>query len=69
MYEYKCFTTEGSWKFFADSDLDAVRLALFYCWRDGEGFHYIERIGKGYTLSITLIEHNHSNKPINFHQL
>lgn len=36
MYEYKCFTRQGSWRFYADSDTDALRLALFYCWRDGE---------------------------------
>ena len=38
MYEYICFTKQGKWKFYADSDTDAMRLALYYCWRDGEDF-------------------------------
>ena len=54
MYEYICITKQGKWKFFADSDIDAMRLALFYCWRDGEDFINV-RFSKGcedYTLRI-----------------
>lgn len=36
MYEYIGYTKQGQWRFYADSDLDALRLALFYSWRDGE---------------------------------
>ena len=36
--KYTCTTKQGRWDFFADNDIDAVRLALFYCWRDGEDF-------------------------------
>ena len=38
MYEYIGYTKQGQWRFYADSDLDALRLALFYSWRDGEEF-------------------------------
>ena len=69
MNEYKCFTSEGCWTFTASNDIDAMRQALYYCWRDGEGFHYVERVGKGYTLSITFMDKNHSLKTINFHEL
>lgn len=42
MHEYVCYTNLGKWKFYADSDIDAIRLALFYCWRDGEDFIKVE---------------------------
>ena len=38
MYEYVCYTKQGNWRFYADSDIDAMRLSLFYCWRDNEDF-------------------------------
>ena len=34
MYEYIGYTKQGHWRFYADSDIDAMRLSLFYCWRD-----------------------------------
>lgn len=38
MRDYICFTKQGKWNFQADNDFDAMRLALFYCWRDDEDF-------------------------------
>ena len=62
MYEYKCFTRQGSWRFYADSDTDALRLALFYCWRDGEDFIKVESatLGKSYTLRLCKIDKTNS---------
>ncbi len=42
MYEYVCYTKQGNWRYYADSDLDAVRLALYYSWRDNEDFIKVE---------------------------
>lgn len=42
MYEYVCYTKQGNWRFYADSDIDAMRLSLFYCWRDNEDFIKVE---------------------------
>ncbi len=42
MYEYTCCTRQGKWNFQACNDNDAMRLALFYCWRDDEDFDRIE---------------------------
>lgn len=58
MHEYYCITKQGKWKFFADEDIDAVRVALFYCWRDGEDFIKVER--NGMTLRICSIDRNNS---------
>lgn len=58
MYEYYCTTKQGKWKFFADTDIDSVRLALFYCWRDGEDFIKVERQNR--TLRICQIDKNNS---------
>lgn len=62
MYEYKCFTRQGSWRFYADSDTDALRLALCYCWRDGEDFIKVESatLGKPYTLRLCKIDKTNS---------
>ena len=30
MYEYICFTKQGKWKFYADSDTDAMRFYQKY---------------------------------------
>ncbi len=59
MYEYVCYTNRGKWKFCAEDDIDAMRLALFYCWRDGEEFIKIESLiftSKHKTLRICLID-------------
>lgn len=60
--EYICHTKQGSWKFYADSDIDAMRLALFFCWRDGEDFIKIEYGGfaKHRTMRICLIDDNNN---------
>lgn len=62
MYEYKCFTRQGSWRFYADSDTDALRLALFYCWRDGEDFIKVQSDfgGQPYTLRLCKIDKTNS---------
>ena len=40
--EYICITTTGKWNFYADNDFEAIRLGLFYCWRDGDTFVRVE---------------------------
>ena len=58
MYEYVLYTNLGKWKFYADSDIDAMQLVLFYCWRDGEDFIKVESgvLSKRKTLCICLID-------------
>lgn len=60
MYEYICFTKQGKWNFQADNDFDAMRLALFYCWRDDEVFIKVQFVKgcENYTLSIFHIDNN-----------
>jgi len=62
MYEYICYTKQGKWKFYADNDIDSLRLALFYCWRDGEDFIKVESNfgGKPYTLRLCMIDKTNS---------
>lgn len=40
--EYTCITKQGKWNFYADDDFEAIRLSLFYCWRDGDTFVRVE---------------------------
>ena len=42
MKQYTCYTGRGKWNFEAYNDKDALRLALFYCWRDDEDFIKVE---------------------------
>ena len=62
MYEYICITKQGKWKFYADNDTDAMRLALFYSWRDGEDFIKVQSNfgGQPYTLRICMIDKTNS---------
>ena len=62
MYEYVCYTKQGNWRYYADSDLDAVRLALYYSWRDNEDFIKVESatLGKPYTLHLCKIDKTNS---------
>ena len=62
MYEYVCYTIQGQWKFYADTDQDALRLALFYSWRDGEDFIKVVSNfgGQPYTLRICKIDKTNS---------
>lgn len=62
MYEYICTTKQGKWKFYADNDTDAMRLALFYSWRDGEDFIKVQSnfSGQPYTLRICMIDKTNS---------
>ena len=39
---YKVFTDKGSWQIEACGSHEAFRLALYYSWRDGEVFRYME---------------------------
>lgn len=52
--KYLCVTNKGQWEFMAVSDIEAVRLATFFSWRDDEHFIRIEYNGPGprYTLQI-----------------
>ena len=45
MKEYICYTKQSHWTFYADNDIDAVRMATYLCWRDGEDFERVE-LGK-----------------------
>ena len=62
MYEYVCYTKQGNWRYYDDSDLDAVRLALYYSWRDNEDFIKVESatLGKPYTLRLCKIDKTNS---------
>ena len=62
MYEYVCYTKQGNCRYYADSDLDAVRLALYYSWRDNEDFIKVESatLGKPYTLRLCKIDKTNS---------
>lgn len=62
MYEYICTTKQDKWKFYADNDTDAMRLALFYSWRDGEDFIKVQSNfgGQPYTLRIYMIDKTNS---------
>lgn len=57
MTNYKCITKQGHWYFQAHDHMDALRLALFYCWRDGEDFVSVQPTGGGgdFTLRAVLI--------------
>ena len=62
MYEYICFTKQGRWKFYADDDISAIRLGLFYAWRDGEDFIKVQSNfgGQPYTLRLCMIDKTNS---------
>ena len=64
MNEYTCYTRQGKWKLTADSDIDAMRTALYYCWRDDEDFIRLEfrKGAENYTLSIFHIDNNSHSK-------
>ena len=67
MCEYVCYTNLGKWKFYAENNIDAMRLALFYCRRDGEDFIKVESsvLSKRKTLCICLIVEKTSSIPYN----
>ena len=58
MYEYTCYTKQGKFRFMADDDMDAMRKALWFCWRDGQDFIRIKYCKgcENYTLSILHID-------------
>ena len=58
MNEYTCYTNRGKWRFNAYSDIDAMRLALYYCWRDGEDFIKVEigTFSRKKTLCICVLD-------------
>ncbi len=60
--KYTVYTTTASWHIYAYSDQDAMRRALWFCWRDGEEFVKIERYdcGKTITLRICRIDGNNN---------
>lgn len=62
MNNYKCIIKQGYWYFQAADHLDAVRLALFYCWRDNEDFVGITPSGLGgnYTIKVIVVDKNGS---------
>ena len=62
MYEYVCYTKQGHWRFYADSDIDSMRFALYLCCRDNEDFIKVESatLGKPYTLRLCKIDKTNS---------
>ncbi|MCH5346139.1 MAG: hypothetical protein J1E63_03460 [Muribaculaceae bacterium] len=58
LFKYKCFTDKGSWAFEAENNTDAMRRALYLCWRDGEKFDRIEYTdhGRCYCLRIACVD-------------
>ena len=59
MQEYICHTNRGKWKFYAEDDIDAMRVALYYCYLDREELFKIESgifTSKHKTLRICLID-------------
>ena len=59
MHEYICYTKQSHWTFYADNDLEAARLGLFFAWRDGEDFIKIENAsGRRYTIRVCIIDDN-----------
>lgn len=62
MLEYICYTKQGSWRFYAQDDVESIRLALFYCWRDGEDFIKVVSNfgGQPYTLRLCKIDKTNS---------
>ena len=63
MEEYILHTNRGKFKIQAKDDTDALRLGLYYAWRDEESFLSLERNAKGehYTIKIAIIDHNTNN--------
>lgn len=59
MKEYECYTNIGKWTFHADDDIDAMRVALYYCYMYGEEFIKIDfglYTSRHKTLRICLID-------------
>ena len=58
MNEYKVYTKTSWWRIDASDDVDALRRALWYCWRDNEEFVKIVRdnLSSPYTLRIAVID-------------
>ena len=58
MNEYKVYTKSCYWLIYADDDVDAVRKALWFCWRDNEELVKIvrENYSNPYTLRIAVID-------------
>lgn len=52
---YKAFTDRGYWLYEAQDDIDAMRLALYYCYRDGEQFRYLVRYGSGGEYVVRIV--------------
>lgn len=60
--EYKVFTEQGNFNILAYDDSDAMRIALWLCWRDGNDFLKIESasFSNRYTLGIYMVDkHNY----------
>lgn len=55
--EYKVFTDKGWWRIDGDTDdiKDALRKALWFCWRDGEEFKYMTSLSGKMVIRIAVI--------------
>ena len=58
MNEYKVYIKTGWWRIDASDDVEAMRKALWFCWRDNEEFVKIVRdnLSSPYTLRIAVID-------------
>ena len=58
MNEYKVYTKTSWWRIDASDDVEAMRKALWFCWRDNEEFVNIVRdnLSSPYTLRIAVID-------------
>ena len=61
--QYTCHTDRGKWNFEAYNDKDALRLALFYCWRDDEDFIKVEGYKGFIPYTLCLCKIDKSNLP------
>lgn len=54
MLKFKVFTDKGHWTIEAETTIDAFRLALYYAWRDGEIFQYMQcdAVSRGLTYHL-----------------
>lgn len=58
MNEYQVYTKSNWWRIEADDDVEALRKALWFCYRDDEEFVKIvrENYHSPYTLRIAVID-------------
>jgi hypothetical protein len=51
---FTVFTTTSHWCIYAPNAYEAMRLALWFCWRDGEDFVKMQRTVGGRTITYRI---------------